>query len=63
MWLFLQIMISPASQYPAKFGTYGSQRGFQKCSLQSQNEDDSKQECSQGFMNLTDSELSELPFD
>ena len=50
-------------QYPAKFGTYGSQRGFQKCSLQSQNEDDSKQECSQGFMNLTDSELSELPFD
>lgn len=50
-------------QYPAKFGAYGSQRGFQKCSLQSQNEDDSKQECSQGFMNLTDSELSELPFD
>lgn len=50
-------------QYPAKFGTYGSQRGFQKCRLQSQNEDDSKQECSQGFMNLTDSELSELPFD
>lgn len=50
-------------QYPAKFGMYGSQRGFQKCSLQSQNEDDSKQECSQGFMNLTDSELSEIPFD
>ncbi len=50
-------------QYPAKFGEYGSQRGFQKCSLQSQNEDDSKQECSQGFMNLTDSELSEIPFD
>lgn len=48
---------------PAKFGRYGSQRGFQKCGLQTQDKDVTKKECSQEFMQLSDSDLSKLPFD
>lgn len=48
---------------PAKFGPYGSQRGFQKYSLQTQNAAVIKEECSHDFMEVSDSELSELPFD
>ncbi len=55
---------------PAKFGQYGSQRGFQKCSLQTQDKDVTKQECSslkddcsQEFIQISDFELSKLPFD
>ena len=48
---------------PAKFGQYGSQRGFQKCSLQTQNIAVTKEECSQDFMEVSYLELSELPFD
>ena len=48
---------------PAKFGEYGSQRGFQKCSQQTSENDVTKKECSQHFMEVSDSELSELPFE
>ncbi len=37
---------------PAKFGQYGSQRGFQKCSLQTRDHDAAKQDCSQNFMQI-----------
>lgn len=48
---------------PGKFGEYGSQRGFQKCRLQTQDENTTKQDCSRNFMKISDSELSELPFE
>lgn len=47
---------------PAKFGKYGSQRGFQKRSLQTQGSSTTNDGTSQDFMEIPDSELSELPF-
>lgn len=46
---------------PAKFGKYGSQRGFQK--LQTTKNTLQKKDCSNDFMKISESELSELPFD
>lgn len=48
---------------PAKFGDYGSQRGFQKCSLQTQGKNTTKEDCSRDFIQISSSELAELPFD
>lgn len=44
---------------PTKFGEYGSQRGFQKKTTNTLPEKD----CSSDFMKISESELSELPFD
>lgn len=47
---------------PVKFGQYGSQRGFQKCRLQTPESDTTKEDCSQNFMELSDLEMRQLPF-
>ena len=39
----------------SRFGEYGVQRGYQKCKQAKQ--------CSQDFMQITDKELEELPFE
>lgn len=44
---------------PTKFGEYGSQRGFQRKTTNTLPEKD----CSNDFMKIPESELSELPFD
>lgn len=51
---------------PAKFGEYGSQRGFQRKTTNTLPEKDCSSksgDCSNGFMEISESELSELPFD
>lgn len=49
---------------PAKFGEYGSQRGFQKvCSKNAKDCSSTTRDCSNEFMQITDEMLSELPFD
>lgn len=48
---------------PSKFGMYGSQRGFQRCSLQKQKETVTTKECSQDFMSVSSFNQSGLPFD
>lgn len=51
---------------PAKFGEYGSQRGFQKKTTNTlpEKECSSKSgDCSNDFMEISESELSALPFD
>ena len=51
---------------PAKFGEYGSQRGFQRKTTNTLPEKDCSSksgDCSNGFMEISESELSALPFD
>ena len=48
---------------PSKFGMYGSQRGFQRCSLQNPKETVTTKECSQDFMSVSSFNQSGLPFD
>lgn len=51
---------------PAKFGEYGSQRGFQRKTTNTLPEKDCSSksgDCSNGFMEISESELLELPFD
>ena len=51
---------------PAKFGEYGSQRGFQRKTTNTLPEKDCSSksgDCSNGFMEISESELAELPFD
>ena len=51
---------------PTKFGEYGSQRGFQRKTTNTLPEKDCSSksgDCSNGFMEISESELSELPFD
>ena len=51
---------------PTKFGEYGSQRGFQKKTTNTLPEKDCSSksgDCSNDFMEISESELSELPFD
>lgn len=51
---------------PTKFGEYGSQRGFQKKTTNTLQEKDCSSksgDCSNDFMKISESELSELPFD
>lgn len=48
---------------PVKFGEFGSQRGFRKCSIYSSERTVTKEECSQEFMSVDGFDLSELPFD
>lgn len=51
---------------PTKFGEYGSQRGFQRKTtnpLQDKECSHGSGDCSNDFMEISDSELSELPFD
>lgn len=49
---------------PAKFGEYGSQRGFQKvCSKNANDCINVTRDCSNEFIQITDEMLSELPFD
>lgn len=48
---------------PGKFGEFGSQRGFQKHSLQSDEKFSTfVDKCSSNFMQISDFDLSELPF-
>lgn len=51
---------------PTKFGEYGSQRGFQRKTTNTLPEKDCSSksgDCSNDFMEISESELSELPFD
>lgn len=51
---------------PTKFGEYGSQRGFQRKTTNTLPEKDCSSksgDCSNDFMKIPESELSELPFD
>lgn len=51
---------------PAKFGEYGSQRGFQRKTTNTLPDKDCSSrsgDCSNDFMEISESELSELPFD
>ena len=51
---------------PTKFGEYGSQRGFQRKTTNTLPEKDcsnKSRDCSNDFMEIPESELSELPFD
>ena len=51
---------------PTKFGEYGSQRGFQRKTTNTLLEKDCSSksgDCSNDFMEISESELSELPFD
>lgn len=51
---------------PTKFGEYGSQRGFQRKTTNTLPEKDCSSksgDCSNDFMGISESELSELPFD
>lgn len=51
---------------PTKFGEYGSQRGFQRKTTNTLPEKDCSSksgDCSNGFMEISESELLELPFD
>lgn len=51
---------------PTKFGEYGSQRGFQRKTTNTLQEKDCSSksgDCSNDFMKIPESELSELPFD
>lgn len=51
---------------PTKFGEYGSQRGFQRKTTNTLPEKDCSSksgDCSNGFMEISESEISELPFD
>lgn len=51
---------------PTKFGEYGSQRGFQRKTTNTLPEKDCSSksgDCSNDFMEIPESELSELPFD
>lgn len=51
---------------PAKFGGYGSQRGFQRKTTNTLPDKDCSSrsgDCSNDFMEISESELSELPFD
>ena len=51
---------------PTKFGEYGSQRGFQRKTTNTSPEKDCSSksgDCSNDFMKIPESELSELPFD
>lgn len=49
---------------PAKFGEYGSQRGFQKdCSKSFLQCSTDKGDCSSGFVTVTEEQLADLPFD